>query len=169
MTELADLNTLYDDLAAQIRARIDTPSSLYIVGICSGGVVVAHALAQRLGTSDSVGELGISFYRDDFSRIGLHPKLHSTTLPTSLEGRDVLLVDDVLYSGRTVRAALNALFDFGRPTRVSLAVLVERKDGRELPIRADFVGQHLHLDAQRECRLDGGQLIIRQRTPQEDA
>ncbi len=117
---------------------------LALVGIHTGGVWVMDALAERLGRDLPRGVLDISFYRDDFSRIGLHPQVKPSDLPFDMEGRRVLLIDDVLYTGRTIRAAMNILFDYGRPAAIRLAVLVDR-GGREMPICPDFVGAHLEL------------------------
>ncbi len=115
-----------------------------MIGIHSGGVWVAQALHQQLGLKDPLGSLDISFYRDDFTRVGLNPQVRSSNLPTDIEGRHIVLVDDVLHTGRTIRAALNEIFDYGRPASVTLATLVERP-GRELPIEASVVGAHLEL------------------------
>lgn len=144
-----------DRMGAEIRAAIDPGelAGLQVVGIHTGGVRVAAALHRRLGPATPLATLDISFYRDDFTRIGLHPQVRRSELPVSLEDRTVLLVDDVLYSGRTVRAALNELFDYGRPARVMLAVLVERT-GHELPIRADFAGTRLDLGPGQQVRLN---------------
>lgn len=135
---------------------------LLIVGIHTGGVRVARALHARLGLDSPVHTLDISFYRDDFTRIGLNPRIGRSDLPVQLDGRDILLVDDVLYSGRTVRAALNELFDYGRPARVRLAVLIERS-GHELPIRGDFVGQRMDLGRDQQIRLNRDDLGLRVR------
>lgn len=116
------------------------------VAIRSGGVWIAEALHQRLGITDPLGHVDISFYRDDFSRLGLHPKVQNSSLPVSIDNRHVVLVDDILHSGRTARAALNELFAWGRPASVLLAVLVDRGN-RELPLHADIVGQCLSLDS----------------------
>lgn len=121
-----------------------------MIGIHTGGVWVAEGLHRRLGLSEPLGTLDISFYRDDFSRIGIHPQVHPSRLPVPVDDRHVVLVDDVLFSGRTVRAALNEIFDFGRPSSVTLAVLVDR-GGRELPIEARVVGKRL--DCQSGCRI----------------
>ena len=129
-------------LAQQIRVRL-TPDSA-IVGIYTGGAWVAQKLAQMLGTNVPLGMLDISFYRDDFSKIGLHPEVKPSDIPFDVEGRDIILVDDVLYTGRTVRAAMNELFDYGRPASIRLAALVDR-GGRELPVHAEFVGATLAL------------------------
>ncbi|MCG2633310.1 MAG: bifunctional pyr operon transcriptional regulator/uracil phosphoribosyltransferase PyrR [Gammaproteobacteria bacterium] len=125
-----------------------------LVGIHSGGVWIAEALHQRLGTSAPLGHLDISFYRDDFSRMGLHPVVRPSNLPEPVEGRPIILIDDVLYTGRTIRAALNEIFDYGRPERVILAVLAER-NGRELPIQADIAGMRLDLPANAYLQLQG--------------
>jgi len=128
------------------------PEDVGMIGIHSGGVRVASALHDQLGLSLPLGTLNISFYRDDFSRIGLHPQVAPSQLPFTVEGRTIVLVDDVLYSGRTVRAALNEIFDYGRPARVLLVVLVER-EGHELPIRADVVGTRLELAPEEQVKL----------------
>ncbi len=125
-----------------------------MIGIHTGGVWVAQQLHQRLNLNEPLGTLNISFYRDDFTRIGIHPQVQPSTLPLSVDGRHIILVDDVLYTGRTIRAAFNELFDYGRPASIMLAVLVER-DGRELPIQADAVGQHVSLKAGEQIKLQG--------------
>lgn len=124
-----------------------------LIGIHTGGVWVADALRQSLSIEAPVGALNINFYRDDFSRIDFNPQVLPSDLPFALDDRHLVLVDDVLHTGRTIRAALNELFDYGRPASVLLAVLAER-NGRELPIQADVrgfsfdlnPGQHVHLD-----------------------
>jgi len=115
---------------------------MVLVGIQRRGVELAARLATMLskpGAPVPLGKLDITLYRDDLSTIGPVPRVGETSLPDDLEGKTVVIVDDVLYSGRTVRAALDELADFGRPQRILLAVLVDR-GGRELPIQADFVG-----------------------------
>ena len=103
-----------------------------IVGIHSGGVWLAEHLRTALGLTEGIGTLDISFYRDDFTRVGMNPTVRPSRIPWDVEGRHLILVDDVLYTGRTIRAALNELFDYGRPASVTLVVLVSR-NGRELP------------------------------------
>lgn len=164
--KLPDPHELIEILAARIAPLIRPDCAM--VGIHSGGVWVMDALAARLGLDIPRGSLDIAFYRDDYSRIGLHPEVKPSQIPFDVEGRRVLLVDDVLYTGRTVRAAMNLLFDYGRPATVKLAVLVDR-GGRELPICADFVGatldlapgEHVSLDKDEagglHLRLSGGQ------------
>ncbi|MDZ7788703.1 MAG: bifunctional pyr operon transcriptional regulator/uracil phosphoribosyltransferase PyrR [Halofilum sp. (in: g-proteobacteria)] len=153
-TDAATVEGWLDRMARDITDALGPErQDLLIVGIHSGGVRVAQALHERLSPKEPLGSLDISFYRDDFSRIGLHPRVRRSELPFTLDDRTVLLVDDVLYSGRTVRAALNELFDYGRPARVLLAALVERA-GHELPIRADFSGTRLDLEPGQQVRLN---------------
>jgi pyrimidine operon attenuation protein/uracil phosphoribosyltransferase len=139
---LPDPNRLIDDLAEQIRPHFKPGTAL--LGIHTGGVWVMDALIERLGGDIPRGVLDIAFYRDDFSRIGLHPEAKPSSIPFEVEGRDILLVDDVLYTGRTIRAAMNLVFDYGRPASLKLAVLVDR-GGRELPIAAHYVAATLDL------------------------
>lgn len=112
------------------------------VGIYSGGAWLAERLAEAIPGNHPVGYIDASFYRDDYARKGLKPEVRATSLPFEIEGASIVLVDDVLYTGRSVRAAVNELFDYGRPARVELAVLVDR-GGRELPIEATYVGVRL--------------------------
>lgn len=139
---LPDAEQLLDTLADQIRPLLD--NDVAIVGIHSGGAWLAEKLQQKLGNNIPLGTLDISFYRDDFSRIGLHPQIKPSSIPFDVEGRHIVLVDDVLYTGRTVRAAMNELFDYGRPAKITLAVLVDR-GGRELPVSAQAVGATVEL------------------------
>ena len=125
-----------------------------MVGIHTGGAWIADHLHKELKLTDPLGLLDISFYRDDFSRIGMNPSVKPSTLPLNVDNRDIILVDDVLYTGRTVRAAVNELFDYGRPASVLLAVLIDR-EGRELPIQADVVGQELDLGGCKHIKLIG--------------
>ena len=130
-----NMNELLDRLSARLgdyirEHAIDRP---VLVGIQRSGVWLAEALHQRLGLQEELGELNVSFYRDDFNRSGLPVQNEPSRLPMSLEDRHVILVDDVLHTGRTVRAAMNELFDYGRPASIILAVLVAREN-RELPI-----------------------------------
>jgi pyrimidine operon attenuation protein/uracil phosphoribosyltransferase len=119
--------------------------NLALVGIVTRGAVLAEALAKRIdeieGTDVPVGTLDISFYRDDLAT-RLNPEVHRTDIPFDVEGRDVVLVDDVLFTGRTIRSAMDAIMDYGRPHSIQLAVLVDRGH-RELPIRADYVGKNV--------------------------
>lgn len=124
------------------------------VGIHTGGVWIAQRLLQMSGSDSPLGRLNIAFYRDDFSRVGLHPRVTPSNLPFDIVNRHVILVDDVLYTGRTVRAAMNELFDYGRLASICLAVLVDRS-GRELPIQADVTGKFLQLEANEQVKLSG--------------
>ncbi|MDX1451966.1 MAG: bifunctional pyr operon transcriptional regulator/uracil phosphoribosyltransferase PyrR [Oleiphilaceae bacterium] len=138
-----------------------------MVGIRTGGVWVAQAIAQRLSAARQIGELDISFYRDDFTRIGLNPKVRPSSLPFATEGKHIVLVDDVLMSGRTIRAAMNELFDYGRPASITLVVLVDLHRP-ELPIRPDIVGARIALGPQERIKLLGPEALsleIRQVLP----
>lgn len=153
---MRDAEFLIEAMAVQLRellARrgIAEPA---LVGIHTGGVWVAERLRQRLGIAAPLGRLDISFYRDDFSRIGVNPQVRPSELPFDVDGRHLVLIDDVLYTGRTIRAALNELFDYGRPASVLLAVLVDR-GGRELPIEAHVAGSRLELPADQHVQLTG--------------
>jgi len=133
-------------------------SSPLVVGIHTGGAWVAHRLHQFLSSKELCEEplasLDISFYRDDFSRIGLNPKVTLPDWPTTTEEKHVILVDDVLMTGRTIRAALNVLFEIGRPASVTLVTLLDL-NARELPIRADITGMTLELPANQRVKLVG--------------
>ena len=136
---------------AEALAPLNAQSPLY-VGIHTGGVLVAERLHQLNGIKEPLGTLDISFYRDDFSRIGLNPQVRASELPVSVAERQLVLIDDVLHTGRTVRAALNEIFSYGRPDAVRLAVLIERP-GRELPLAADVIGEHLDLPEETNVEL----------------
>jgi len=147
-----------DDLADLFKRRaID---DALMIGIHTGGVWVADRLHARLGLEAPLGHLDISFYRDDFTRIGLHPQVHPSYLPVGVDDRHLILVDDVLQSGRTIRAALNVLFDYGRPASVTLATLAEREAERELPIAADVVGLRAQLDPDTQIKLSGPEPLV---------
>ena len=153
---MRDAEFLIEAMAVQLhdlltRRGIADPA---LVGIHTGGVWVAERLRQRLGITTPLGQLDIAFYRDDFSRIGLNPRVQPSELPFDVDGRHLVLIDDVLYTGRTIRAALNELFDYGRPASVLLAVLVDR-GGRELPIEAHVAGSRLELPAGQQLQLTG--------------
>ncbi len=120
--------------------------NLVLVGVRTRGVPLAERIQERILEFENVrlplGLLDITLYRDDLSMIDVQPVLHETRVPFSIEGKTLILIDDVLFTGRTVRAALNALIDLGRPHKIQLAVLIDRGH-RELPIRADFVGKNV--------------------------
>ncbi len=154
--DTAAIETAIDTMAERLRTRfaergIERP---LMIGIHTGGVWVAERLHAMLGLPDPLGHLDISFYRDDFTRIGLHPQVRPSHLPIAVDDRHVCLVDDVLQSGRTIRAALNVLFDYGRPASVLLAILADR-DGRELPINPDVVGLAARLGPDDQIKLTG--------------
>jgi len=145
-----DVDALLAQMSKQLSDIIknDTLEAPVMVGIHSAGVWVAEHLHRSLKIEEPLGKLNINFYRDDFSRIGLHPQIEPSELPFSLENKHIILVDDVLYTGRTIRAAMNELFDFGRPASITLAVLIDRGK-RELPIDANVVGFRTNMD--RNC------------------
>ncbi|NLQ17363.1 bifunctional pyr operon transcriptional regulator/uracil phosphoribosyltransferase PyrR [Marinomonas sp. M1K-6] len=124
-----------------------------VVGIHTGGVWVAEQLMSVVPTNEALATLDITFYRDDFTMAGLNPKVNQTSLP-AIEDRHVILVDDVLMSGRTIRAAMNEIFDFGRPASITLAILYDLGQ-HELPIAADIVGQRLTLNPDQRVKLVG--------------
>jgi pyrimidine operon attenuation protein/uracil phosphoribosyltransferase len=155
---VTDINVpaLIENMAERLRKAlgdrgIDNP---VMIGIHTGGAWVAGRLHRELALDAPLGTLDISFYRDDFSRIGINPQVKPSDLPYSVEDRNVVLVDDVLHTGRTIRAAMNELFDFGRPASILLTILVDR-GGRELPIQPDVVGAALRLAPGEHVKLSG--------------
>ncbi len=146
-----EMDRTLERLTGEILARHQNLEELVIVGVRTGGAFLAQRLADKMGSRLSrpvrVGVLDISLYRDDWTRISNKPLVGKTELPGSIDNQDVLLVDDVFFTGRTVRAALDALIDYGRPRRIELLVLVDR-GGREFPIRPDFTGLILDLPSQ---------------------
>jgi len=156
MTAHADVNALLEHMARDLSSIISRRglSDPVMIGIQTGGVWLAQRLHDMLKIGEPLGRLDISFYRDDFTRMGMNPQVKPSYLPFNLDDRHIILVDDVLHTGRTIRAALNEIFDYGRPGSVTLAVLVERS-GRELPIEAAVVGQHLELARGQHVKLTG--------------
>jgi pyrimidine operon attenuation protein/uracil phosphoribosyltransferase len=144
--DAASIDRSLTRIAHEILERNKNLRGIGLVGVQTRGVPLARRLAERLGAIEGVappvGVLDINLYRDDLSRIADHPILRRTEIPYELDDAIVILVDDVLFTGRTVRAALDALMDLGRPRQIQLAVLVDRGH-RELPVRADFVGKNL--------------------------
>jgi pyrimidine operon attenuation protein/uracil phosphoribosyltransferase len=132
-------------IAHEVLEANEGPGGIGIVGVVTRGAALAERLADKIaaieGTRPPVGTLDISFYRDDLAT-HLNPEVHRTDIPFDVEGRNIVLVDDVLYTGRTIRAAMDAIMDYGRPCSMQLAVLVDRGH-RELPIRADYVGKNV--------------------------
>ena len=158
---LPDAEAQCRQLAELIRPQLSNNPAL--VGIYSGGAWIAERLKELLGLTDDIGLIDVSFYRDDFSEKGLHPQCRPTVIPFDVEGRHIVLVDDVLYTGRTTRAAINELFDYGRPAAVQLAVLADR-GGRELPVAPTFGVWDVALDEWQNLvleRSDDGQLAWR--------
>ncbi|MEM7207978.1 MAG: bifunctional pyr operon transcriptional regulator/uracil phosphoribosyltransferase PyrR [Pseudomonadota bacterium] len=162
--DAATVNSWLDTMATDLQSLLHpiNPSGhddIAMIGVQSGGIKIAEILHQKLQLTQPLGSLNIAFYRDDFSRIGLHPTVTPSALPFDVENQTIILVDDVLYSGRTIRAAMNEIFDYGRPSRIILAVLVERK-GHELPIRADVAGQRMALESDVQVKLDDATLEL---------
>ncbi|HYD80561.1 MAG TPA: bifunctional pyr operon transcriptional regulator/uracil phosphoribosyltransferase PyrR [Paucimonas sp.] len=157
-----DAEGLYQALLQQIQAGLGQVDNAAIVGIHSGGAWLAERLAADLRLQDRLGFIDVSFYRDDYAEKGLHAAVKTTQIAFEVEGANIVLVDDVLFTGRTTRAAINELFDYGRPARVMLAALVDR-GGRELPIAADFVAEKISLPANQQLvlrRADDGRLSL---------
>lgn len=151
-----DIHSLLDSLTDQTKAHLEQlgEQSPLIVGIRTGGIWIAEHLHQALNLTNTIGILDISFYRDDFSRLGLNPQVKPSQLPLDITDQNIILVDDILRTGRTIRAAMNELFDYGRPASVSLAVLIDR-GGRELPISAQMIGDAVELPAHQHVKLTG--------------
>lgn len=143
-------------MAHEIIEKNKTLRDVVVVGIRTRGVYLAKRLIDKLGKLEKIeipfGVLDITFYRDDLDKIDEQPVVHSTEINLDLTDKVVIIVDDVLYSGRTVRAALNALMDFGRPKKVELAVLIDRGH-RELPIKADYVGKNIPTSRRERIKL----------------
>lgn len=142
----ARINRALSRLASEIVEDNQGAKDLYLVGIRRRGVPIAERLVEKIkdleGAPPIFGILDITLYRDDLSTVGANPIVNRTELDVDIEDKKIILIDDVLYTGRTIRAALDQLMDFGRPKRVQLAVLIDRgKEHRELPIQADFVGK----------------------------
>ena len=157
---LPDAEAALASLVERMRGAIAHDAAL--VGIYSGGAWIAERLAARLPGAHPLGFIDVSYYRDDYALSGLKPNTRRTALPFDVSGASIVLVDDVLYTGRSVRAAINELFDFGRPERIELAVLVDR-GGRELPIEATYTGVRLAVARDRSIVLSrdsGGALSL---------
>ncbi len=147
---LPDAEALLPGLAAELKAHL-TPASA-MIGLYTGGAWLAERLHAMLGLATPLGLMDIAFYRDDYHRQGLARDPKRTRIPFEVEGRDLLLVDDVLYTGRTARAAMNELFDYGRPKSIALVVLADR-GGRELPICAQYCGARVEVPEGMRLRL----------------
>jgi pyrimidine operon attenuation protein/uracil phosphoribosyltransferase len=134
---LPDAEDLLARLTDRMRASVTPDTAL--IGIHTGGVWLAQRLHKALALRKPLGTIDVSFYRDDYGSRGLHPKVKPSEIPFEVAEADIILVDDVLYTGRTIRAAMNELFDYGRPQSIRLAALIDR-GGRQLPIAAQFIG-----------------------------
>ncbi len=147
---------LIDGMVHLLRHQLDDReiTDPALIGIHTGGAWIARELHGRLACPDPLGLLDISFYRDDFTRIGVNPQVRPSQIDFDVEGRDIVLVDDVIQSGRTIRAAMNEIFDFGRPASILLVNLIERS-GRQLPIQPDVVGLRVPLQPHEHIRLQG--------------
>ena len=154
MSKQYDIPALIDQIADELEQNLDINEQTAMVGIHTGGVWIARRLHNALKIQPPLGALDISFYRDDFTRIGMNPQVKPSDLPFTLDDRNIILVDDVLHTGRTIRAAMNELFDYGRPASIVLVTLVERS-GRELPIEANVVGLHMELGPDEHVKLSG--------------
>ena len=142
--KLPDAEQLLQALTEKMRAEVRPDTGL--IGIHTGGAWIAERLHSALALDTPLGTIDVSFYRDDYERIGLHRNVKTSDIPFDVDGRPLILVDDVLYTGRTIRAAMNELFDYGRPASIKLAALVDR-GGRELPIAAQWVGTTIEVGA----------------------
>ena len=150
-----DTPTLLDSLSSQLSHLLKNRDikNPVMIGIHTGGLWVAEELHKTLNIEQPLGALNITFYRDDFTRIGMHPQVQPSNLPFSVDDQHIILVDDVLHTGRTIRAALNEIFDYGRPASVMLAVLVERGN-RELPVSADVAATRIELKPNQHIKLN---------------
>jgi pyrimidine operon attenuation protein/uracil phosphoribosyltransferase len=162
-----DAEALYRTLLEQVRAGLAGVPDAAIVGIHSGGAWLAQRLAADLDLTNRLGSIDVSFYRDDYAKKGLHPDVKPTHIGFNVDRAHIVLVDDVLYTGRTTRAAINVLFDYGRPARIMLAALADRA-GRELPVAADFVGMHAELKDGQSLSLQRGEDGVLSLTVEED-
>lgn len=143
-----------DTLSKEISSLFGANNDPVIIGIDTGGYWIAKAIHDAIQPTTSLGRLNISFYRDDFSKAGLHPTVNPSDISDNIDGKTVILIDDVLQTGRTIRAAMNELFDYGRPDKIILAVLFERS-GRELPIQADICALNMNLNQNENIKLLG--------------
>ncbi len=155
---LPSVEILIDKLAQSLKPYFpdgqDPANQPIIVGIETGGYWIANIIHQTIAPDTELGRLNISFYRDDFPTTGLPPTVNPSSLPTEIDGKTIILVDDVIYSGRTIRAAMNEIFDYGRPEQIILAILGERGE-RSIPIQPDIVANTIQLKAGNHIKLSG--------------
>jgi len=155
---LPPVETLIEKLTQALKfyfpSNLPAAEQPIIIGIETGGYWIADAIHRTLAPDTDLGRLNITFYRDDFTKTGLHPTVKPSRLPTDIDGKTVILVDDVLHSGRTIRAAMNEIFDYGRPRRVVLAILIDRGE-REIPIQPDMVAETIQLEPGSHVKLEG--------------
>ncbi|ASP38169.1 bifunctional pyr operon transcriptional regulator/uracil phosphoribosyltransferase [Bacterioplanes sanyensis] len=158
---LPDIDHLLATLEQQLNHYLQHHgiSNPLLIGIRTGGVWIAEELQRRLSLSGDMGVLDISFYRDDFTRKGLHPQVKGSQLPDSIEDRDIILIDDVIKSGRTIRAAMNELFDYGRPARIALVTLLDVGQ-RELPVQPDVCAHSMALASKQVIKLSGPEPLL---------
>jgi pyrimidine operon attenuation protein / uracil phosphoribosyltransferase len=150
MADGTKVQQMIDQLAAEIESRSQTATT--IVGVRTNGVPIAERIAKRINAQSPVGAIDITLYRDDLASRAL-PEVHGSDLPQSIDGQRLILVDDVLFTGRTIRAALSVLAEYGRPNRIELCVLVDRGH-RELPICADYTGMKLETTPAQHVRVN---------------
>ncbi len=171
LLDAADIDAALDVIAGQIALHFGDAATLCLIGVRRRGDVLARRLRDRLqeqlGNEIPTGSLDITLYRDDFDSLSQDPVINESDIPFQLDGRTVILVDDVIFTGRTVRAALDEILDLGRPARVALVVLIDR-GGRELPVAADLIGRKLETGPGDEVRVllnetDGTEAVILRR------
>lgn len=158
--KLPDAERLLAELTEQIRP--DVAATTALVGIRTGGVWVAERLHRALGIGLPLGLIDVAFYRDDYKEKGLSTEVRPSEIRFPVEGADIILVDDVLYTGRTIRAAMNEIFDYGRPRSIRLAALVDR-GGRQLPICPQYLGATVSATSEQSIQLqrdEGGRLSL---------
>lgn len=151
----ADIASLLDNIAEAIAVEHQgCLDSCLLFGLETGGIWLARAIHQRLSLTNELGSINVHFHRDDFGQKGLHPSVGASHVPESIDDQNIILVDDVLFTGRTIRAAMNEIFDYGRPQSLKLAVLIDR-GGRQLPIQADYLGEHWQVSTEQNLKLNG--------------
>ncbi|MBD3754384.1 MAG: bifunctional pyr operon transcriptional regulator/uracil phosphoribosyltransferase PyrR [Gammaproteobacteria bacterium] len=163
-----DVNALIEQMGNTLRTMPIMDRSPRMIGIRTAGVWVAQQLHDQLQLPDALGVIDINFYRDDFSKVGINPTVMPSDIPWEIEDQHIILVDDVLYTGRTIRAALNEIFDYGRPASVTLVTLLDRKGCRELPFQADVIG--MSIECNKTLKVSGPDpLTVSLTDPEEDS